>query len=287
MSVRLSEAGHGERSGRTLKTAVAVLQVLRMVEDRPDGIAPDEVALALEKSQATASYLLNSLCHVGYAYQDPATGRFMTARSEPGGVSVGQSFLSVEEPPPPPPERSGGPTLSVPHDRLREAVHELYGMTQHRSYLATRDVDGEAIHVQEMRGRRSLPTVPGLGATIRKEAHALALGKALLAQRSDAATAYVQTHGLTKFTPRTIIRRQDLADELEMVWRVGYAIDREEFAAGIWCLAVPIYDTGGDVAAALGISLARGQIGESSRAVLDALYRVAREVESDKEEVSG
>lgn len=286
MSVRVSEATR-ERSGRTLKTAVAVLQVLRMVEDRPDGITPDEVAVALDKSQATANYLLNSLCHEGYAYQDPATGRFMTARSDPGGVSVGQSFLSVEDPPPPPPERSnGGRSLSLPPDRLREAVQELYGLTQHRSYLATPDFDGEAILVQEMRGRRSLPTVPGLGATIRKEAHALALGKALLAQRSDAATAYVQNYGLTQFTHRTIVRRQDLADELEMVWRVGYAIDREEFAEGIWCIAVPIYDAGGEVAASLGISLARGQIGESSRAVLNALYRVAREVESEKE-VSG
>lgn len=272
-----------QRSGRTLKTAVAVLQALRMVEDRADGITPEEIAQALDKSTATASYLLNSLCQEGYAYQDAATGRFMSARAEPVTVDPAQG-LRIEGPPAEATDDEAG--RSLPPDRLRDAVHEVYGLTRHRSYLATADFDSNSILVQEMRGRRGLPTVPGLGATIRNEAHALALGKALLAQRSDAAKAYVESHGLTAFTDRTIVTRQELAEELEMVWRVGYAIDREEYAEGIWCIAVPIYDGSGQAAAALGISLSRGQLGDHPRTVLDALYRVAREVEAEKE-VSG
>lgn len=262
--------------GRTLKTAVSALQVLRMVEQRSQGVSPEEVAQILAKSESTATYLLNSLCKEGFAYHDPETGRFMATRSRRDNPHA----LSVHEPEP---RSSEDRPMTIVHDRLRDAVDELYGMTRARSYLATTDADSEAIVVQEMRGRQGLPTVPGLQPTIRCEAHALALGKALLAQRPDGARAYVDAYGLKAFTPRTITSPRGLEDELEVVRRAGYAVDREEYAEGIWCLAVPIYTQSGDRAAALGISLSRGQVGERHRNVLSVLNQVAREVQAESQ----
>lgn len=271
-----------QRSGRTLKTAVSVLQVLRMVEQRSDGVSPEDVAHILGKSLATANYLLNSLCKEGYAYQDPESGRFMATQSRrvsPASTALRapQDDVHALEP------SDDYPELRLAHERLRDAVDELYGMTRHRSYLATTDFESESIVVQEMRGRQGLPTVPGLQPTIRDEAHSLALGKALLAQRPDLVEPYIETYGLKPFTPRTIVSRQGLLDELEVVRRVGYAVDREEYAEGIWCLAVPIYNEDGAAGAALGISLSKFQAGERQRSLLDALYHVAREVQSEKE----
>lgn len=271
-----------QRSGRTLKTAVSVLQVLRMVEQRSDGVGPEDVADVLGKSPATANYLLNSLCKEGYAYQDPETGRFMATqarRPEPAQTALRapQDEVGVPE------SSDDYPELRLAHERLRDAVDELYGITRHRSYLATSDFESESIVVQEMRGRQGLPTVPGLQPTIRDEAHSLALGKALLAQRPDLVDPYIETYGLKPFTPRTIVTRQGLLDELEVVRRVGYAVDREEYAQGIWCLAVPIYNQDGAAAATLGISLSKFQAGERQRNLLDALYHVAREVQSERE----
>lgn len=271
-----------QRSGRTLKTAVSVLQVLRMVEQRSDGVSPEDVADILGKSLATANYLLNSLCKEGYAYQDPESGRFMATQSR--RVSPATTALRAPRDDVRVLEASDDyPELRLAHERLRDAVDELYGMTRHRSYLATTDFESDSIVVQEMRGRQGLPTVPGLQPTIRDEAHSLALGKALLAQRPDLVDPYIETYGLTPFTPRTIVTRQGLLDELEVVRRVGYAVDREEYAEGIWCLAVPIYNEGGVASAALGISLSKFQAGERQRSLLDALYHVAREVQSEKE----
>lgn len=271
-----------QRSGRTLKTAVSVLQVLRMVEQRSDGVSPEDVAHTLGKSPATANYLLNSLCKEGYAYQDPDSGRFMATQSR--RVSPASTALRAPEDEAQPLEPSADyPELRLAHERLRDAVDELYGITRHRSYLATTDFESDSIVVQEMRGRQGLPTVPGLQPTIRDEAHSLALGKALLAQRPDLVDPYIETYGLKPFTPRTIVTRQGLLDELEVVRRVGYAVDREEYAEGIWCLAVPIYDQDGAAAATLGISLSKFQAGERQRSLLDALYHVAREVQSEKE----
>lgn len=54
-------------SGRTLKTARAVLQVLKMMaRAAPDGLRPDQVAEMLNKSTAAGTYLLNSLCREGF-----------------------------------------------------------------------------------------------------------------------------------------------------------------------------------------------------------------------------
>lgn len=296
--------GAGERedrpaTGRTLKTAVAVLQVLKFLEDRPAGATGDEVAGFLGKSTATAQYLLNSLYQEGYVRLDPSTGRHVATTS-----------WSHPEPPDPAGDNPGSPGLdpapdpSIPsiridqapafvghdvdldddmpaHDRLREAVDELYGLTRHRAYLATRDRDGNAIVVQEMRGRQGLPTVPGLGSTIRGEAHALALGKALLAQRPGVGETYVEHYGLTRFTPRTITDPDRLYRELAGVRASGYAIDREEYAPGIWCLAVPLCAPDGRITATLGLSLTRGQMTERRRNLLGALGRVARTLMSE------
>ena len=44
------------------------------------------------------------------------------------------------------------------------------------------------------------------------------------------------------------------ADEIEATRRRGYAVDDEEFASGIRCVARPVHDAGGRMIAAIGIS---------------------------------
>lgn len=264
--------------GRSLKTARAVLQVLRMLEQRPEGMTSQEVAELLGKSPATASYLLNSLQQEGFAAYDRRRGRFvlagtpepLRAAGTPPSRRAGRS-----------PETDRGDVRSpASHDRLREAVEEVYDLTRHRSYLATAEPASDRIVVQEMCGHQGLPTVPGLAPVIRDEAHGLALGKVLLAQRPDALDAYVDRYGLEQFTSRTITDRGELAEELEVVRRLGYAVDREEYAEGIWCLAVPVYNPSGEVGAALAVSLTRAQVARQQRSLVEALGLVAQEVGS-------
>ncbi len=46
----------------------------------------------------------------------------------------------------------------------------------------------------------------------------------------------------------------DFSGEAEKIKEAGYAIDNEEFAKGIICIAVPVYDSDGAVIASVGIS---------------------------------
>ena len=79
--------------------------------------------------------------------------------------------------------------------------------------------------------------------------HCTALGKAFLsfgqAQMPD---------DLLAFTPQTLTTRRALSDEIARTRSRGFAIDDEEFATGIRCVARPIYDTSGAMIAAIGVS---------------------------------
>jgi len=88
-----------------------------------------------------------------------------------------------------------------------------------------------------------------------RPAHCTAIGKVLLASLAEPELkAFLNTAELRPMTPRTITAIPNLEQELERVRVQGYAIDDEEFAQGLRCLAVPVQNFTGNVVAAIGIS---------------------------------
>lgn len=85
--------------------------------------------------------------------------------------------------------------------------------------------------------------------------HCSALGKALIAPLSDVEIrAIVHRHGMPALSPHTITDAEALLADVERVRRRGYALDDEEGAVGMRCLAAPIFDHNGSVAAAISVS---------------------------------
>ena len=97
--------------------------------------------------------------------------------------------------------------------------------------------------------------------------HCTALGKAFLAFG-----AARLPDDLPAFTPRTMTTRRALSDEMERTRARGYAVDDEEFAPGIRCVARPIYDDAGAMVAAIGVS------GPSVRVTDARLHELGRTV---------
>lgn len=64
----------------------------------------------------------------------------------------------------------------------------------------------------------------------------------------------IRIQGLPRLTPRTLVSRQALAAELELVRKQGYAMDNEENEPDGRCLGAPILGVGGRIVAALSIS---------------------------------
>ena len=60
---------------------------------------------------------------------------------------------------------------------------------------------------------------------------------------------------LEQLTPQTITSVPEMLVELERVRRQGYAVDNEEFAIGLRCVARPLRDLDDKVIAALSVSM--------------------------------
>lgn len=76
---------------------------------------------------------------------------------------------------------------------------------------------------------------------------------------------------MPRLTVKTIIGPDRLRTELERVRAAGYAVDDEEHAVGLRCIAAPIFDETGDVVAAVSASGPMARIVEERIAQLGAL----------------
>ena len=100
------------------------------------------------------------------------------------------------------------------------------------------------------------------------------MGKVVLARLRPAALArYVGTRPRRATRRARSPRREALAAELRRVRAVGYAVEREEFDRDFCCVAAPILDERGRLAAILGLSASTrafdAEHGELAAAVRD------------------
>ncbi|MHA6732043.1 IclR family transcriptional regulator [Devosia sp. A369] len=87
-------------------------------------------------------------------------------------------------------------------------------------------------------------------------AHATGVGKVLLAfLPPDELERRLETATFERFTASTITDPVVLKSEIEMIRARGYAQDIEEYVIGCRCIAMPIRGAGGNVEAALSISI--------------------------------
>ena len=85
--------------------------------------------------------------------------------------------------------------------------------------------------------------------------HSTAIGKVLLSSLPEKEVQrLVRIQCLPRLTPRTIVTRQALAAELDLVRRQGFAVDNEENEPYGRCLSAPVVGIGGRIVAALSIS---------------------------------
>ena len=93
----------------------------------------------------------------------------------------------------------------------------------------------------------------GLGKS--NAAHATATGKAILAWIPEAELArIIEAKGLPAFTPNTITDFAKLVEELRLVRRLGFAMDREEFQLGVSCVGAPIRTPSGTIIGSISVS---------------------------------
>ena len=124
------------------------------------------------------------------------------------------------------------------------------------------------------RGLQGMPKLPGMNPEIADNAHALALGKVVLALGpTRGRRAATRSAGLKRFTAATITDPHALLrGAARRSASRGVACEREEFERDFCCLAAPVLDHERRFLGAVGISMSRKAF-DNERAQLEETLR--------------
>lgn len=225
----------GEAPGqrRTLMTAVNVMLVLDAVSADPRGVTAKAVARRLGHSLSSAYYVLQSLTSLGFV--EPSHGLYTL------GPKIAQLFEAYVA------------SWTLPR-RLEPTLVELRDLGRARAYAAA--WNNSDLEVTLVCGRRGATEMQDVSAGFRGAAHALAVGKVLLAATHPLRwPLYLRGRDFTRYTQDTITGHARLQEELAEVRRSGIAWDVEEYVENVCCVAAPIRDTAGRVYASIGVSV--------------------------------
>ena len=128
-----------------------------------------------------------------------------------------------------------------PEAALREAalVHleELHRYTRQTLHLAVLR-GGDVVYLEKLSSRNGVISPALVGD--RLPASCTAVGKALLAYSGDAGQAAALTGPWRRRTGRSLTSAEQVRRQLESIRVTGLAVDREEAADGLACVAVPV-----------------------------------------------
>jgi IclR family transcriptional regulator, acetate operon repressor len=260
---RGKRAGRSAAGGDQVRSLVRALTLLNRVAEAPgDGFTLTELAHQVGLPASTTHRLLTTLEQERYLRFDQE-GRLWSIGVQ--AFITGLAFTKSR--------RLGA--LSRPHMRF---LMESSGETVN---LAVED-DGEAIYLAQVECRQMMRAFARPGS--RAPLHASAVGKAILSTMSDRSFLRIlHQRGMPRLTPKTITTPAALRVEIEQARSAGYAVDDEEHAVGLRCIAAPIFDETGEAIAAVSASgpmarIVEDRIGPLGALVLETARRISAEM---------
>ncbi|SAL59405.1 IclR family transcriptional regulator [Caballeronia humi] len=134
-----------------------------------------------------------------------------------------------------------------------DALHELRDATQETVHLAVKS-GPDMVYIEKLESPHAVRMASRIGTRV--TLYSSSVGKAYLSTLSgDERAALLQNVTLERFTPNTITDRAALDAELDATAERGYAEDREENEAQIFCYGCAIRDANGRPLACVSISI--------------------------------
>jgi len=229
-----SRAGDGRN-----QSLIRALNLLQRLSETPTGLNLTDLSYQLGMPTATVHRLLSTFEELNFVEQDTDQGLWFVGLK---AFTVGNAFLS----------RRDFVASARPH------MHSLVEQCGETVNLGVID-NGEAVFIGQVESREVMRMIVRLGS--RSPIHASGVGKALLAHLPEQQLARIlQQRGLTRYTERSIDNPAQLREELERVRQLGYALDDEEHAVGLRCVAAAIFDQNGQALAAISLSGPKARI---------------------------
>lgn len=208
---------------QSLTRALALLHAIERYGQRA---STAELARATELAPATAARLLVTLDDAGFATRSA------------GGWSIGPELVRLGQ--------RADPRRAMAR-RAQPILDDLAAAAGESAMLAIPRPGPRVEVVAQADGPRLLGLTNWIGRSI--AIHASAAGKLVLAELSERAlTAWFARERPGRLTPRTIVSRKALADEMKRVREQGWAQIDEESEPGLASIAVGVRDDEGLIA---------------------------------------
>ncbi len=210
------------------------LSILELVAESNNGLSNSDLSRRLKIPKSSASYILRVLEKRDYLQRE--TG---------GKYRLGLQLLSL----------TGG---AMTHLDVREVAKPILGEFLKKSrlpevHLAVLD-NGRAVYIEKLEAENSFIKMD-IWVGHRLPVHTTAIGKILVSfLPEDEILQILELRGMERKTRKSITNQQKFLRESERVRKYGFAVDDEENAVGVRCIAAPIYDAKGKIIAALGTS---------------------------------
>ncbi len=224
------------------------LRLLEAVSSHGDGAPAKQLARETGLPLPTTYHLLRTLTHEGYLRREK--GVFVLGDAAvrlAGGGAVQNRRIKIED------------SLARWRDEIGVPVY----------FALYREGEIELVAVADT------PSAPAVEewADFRETAHAHAIGQCLLSQLDlRARQDHLDRHPVEAITPYTVRNRRVLLERLGGLGRMEPLVERQEYALGTVCAAIPI--TAGSAAAAMAISLPLHQ----EERLLPAVERLRTEI---------
>lgn len=248
-----------EREQTLIGSVQRALSLVDIVANSARPVPAKSLAQSAALTVGTTYNLVRTLVHEGYLV------------NERDGLVLGPRFPGFS---------SGQDSRGVFLSHVRNALKTMTDQTGVTAYLS-RCSDGE-VHLIDIVDARHSPRVE-LWVGLHESAHATALGKQILAELPlEERLDYVSRHPLGELTPHTISDRRALLTVLDRPRE--WMTDREEYAIGHTCIAVPVTAPG--MTASLAVSVPTGnreaKSVEIARSLREAASRLSLQLGAER-----
>ena len=222
--------------GKTLYDVPALRTALRLINvlgEAREAMGVSELSRAAGTNKNMAFRLLNTLQAEGWVGSESPGPRYSLTLRPFQVCSKPLSRISAKQ-------------------AAEEPLRELWARLGESVYLGVLR-DDKVLYLDHLDSVRPVRVAGMVGGSY--PLHCSAPGKALLAFGGDELFGRLAAAGFERFTDNTITGPEALRQHLERVRAQGWALDNEEYARGIVCLAAPVFDHAGRLAGTIGVSV--------------------------------
>lgn len=246
-------------AGDLVQSVDRAMAILDALGEDEEGYRLSDLAVRTGLSPSTVHRLLTTLERRRFVEFDQTDSAWHVGRQT---FSIGSAFVRRRN--------FVGPALPFLR-RLRDLTHET-------ANLGVAD-DGEVVVLTQVESREIMRAITKVGG--RAPMVTSGLGKAILSTyAAEDVAAIIRRHGMKRLTPKSLVRAGDLREALEQSRRDGYALDDEEYLAGLRCVAAVVYNDQAEALAAISVS------GLASRVPSDRLPQLGRLVRETAQELT-